>query len=393
MALIRVTFANETRVALQLWWLDHSGVEQPYDLIEPSAHLARETFVDHVWIARVAVTGDESSGGSASASAGGGVVQGAQCGKFVARADGDMFVIDRAPRTSLAGFVLDEVLSVSVASKSCTLLGHFEDAPEGARTMLTLSQPPIETELIASLASAGTALDVILTNDIYSTYRAYPTSPRLHLAAAMVSPCTDEHIAKARASSAHVVCETAELYARVTLPYITSIPPERLAWVRNILDRRQEADTIIFDDCDPQTGFMLQPTLHWNRVAVKELRVVGIAHRSDIRSLRDLRAEHLPLLEAMRERGVAALCLAFGLAPDAIQCFIHYLPSYFHFHVHYVHAANDAASSRIGHAVPLESAIDCLRLVPDFYARCTLPILVAEAHPLWARFAASDGRP
>jgi hypothetical protein len=78
-----------------------------------------------------------------------------------------------------------------------------------------------------------------------------------------------------------MVRETPELYRTVVDPYIRSFPPERIQWyalmrswtscekcfdtcfkrVYNILDHVKEADRIIYEDPDEESGFIILPDL------------------------------------------------------------------------------------------------------------------------------------
>ena len=49
---------------------------------------------------------------------------------------------------------------------------------------------------------------------------------------------------------------------------------------------------------------MLHPDLKWDQAQPQNLYCIGLCHRRDVRSLRDLRAEHLPLLRNMRAKGL-----------------------------------------------------------------------------------------
>lgn len=42
-------------------------------------------------------------------------------------------------------------------------------------------------------------------------------------------------------------------------------------WVYNILDKKAEADRIVFENPDPSDGFVLIPDLKWNQQQVKAL--------------------------------------------------------------------------------------------------------------------------
>ena len=73
--------------------------------------------------------------------------------------------------------------------------------------------------------------------------------------------------------------------------------------MRNILDHKAEVDRIIFEDEDPETGFMLLPDLKWNEKQVTDLHLTALVLQRELHSLRDLRKEHLPLLKNILAKG------------------------------------------------------------------------------------------
>ena len=76
-----------------------------------------------------------------------------------------------------------------------------------------------------------------------------------------------------------------------------------LQWVYNILDKKCEADRITYEDPDPEIGFILLPDMKWNRKQMEDLYLVAIINKRDIKSLRNLTEEHLPLLENILLKG------------------------------------------------------------------------------------------
>ena len=52
--------------------------------------------------------------------------------------------------------------------------------------------------------------------------------------------------------------------------------------------------------------------------AVKDLYCLAICHRRDIRSLRDLTAEHLPLLRHILDAGVRVVCETYGVEAGSL---------------------------------------------------------------------------
>lgn len=65
----------------------------------------------------------------------------------------------------------------------------------------------------------------------------------------------------------------------------------------NILEHKSEVDRIVFEDADPSVGFVLLPDLKWDGKDLKSLYLLALVHQRDIKSIRDLTADHLPLLQ------------------------------------------------------------------------------------------------
>lgn len=82
----------------------------------------------------------------------------------------------------------------------------------------------------------------------------------------------------------------------------------------NILEHKTEAERIVFEDSDKETGFILLPDMKWTGTDTSELYLVAIVHKHGIRSLRDLSTEHLPLLRNILHAGkVSVMHILFKL--------------------------------------------------------------------------------
>lgn len=77
-------------------------------------------------------------------------------------------------------------------------------------------------------------------------------------------------------------------------------------WVYNILNKKTEADRIVFEDTCPDSGFILLPDMKWDRKDMDALYLQALVHRRDILSLRDLDQSHLPLLKNILEKGLVS---------------------------------------------------------------------------------------
>ena len=75
----------------------------------------------------------------------------------------------------------------------------------------------------------------------------------------------------------------------------------------NILEKKSETERIVFEDADPETGFLMLPDMKWDGKQVEDLYLVAIVNRHGIRSLRDLNSTHLPLLNNIRDKGLVRI--------------------------------------------------------------------------------------
>jgi len=77
------------------------------------------------------------------------------------------------------------------------------------------------------------------------------------------------------------------------------------------LEKKKEADRIVFEDSDPDLGFILLPDMKWDRSDLNSLYLVAISHQHGIKSLRDLDQSSLPLLRNILKKGQVELTTLF----------------------------------------------------------------------------------
>lgn len=71
------------------------------------------------------------------------------------------------------------------------------------------------------------------------------------------------------------------------------------------MEHKQEVERIVAEDLDPNNGFVLVPDLKWNG-EVDTLYLLAIINKHNIKSLRDLTQEHLPLLKNIQKKGTVS---------------------------------------------------------------------------------------
>lgn len=190
-----------------------------------------------------------------------------------------------------------------------------------------------------------------------------------------------------------MVTETPQIYTEKIRPYMQAKRDGgRLNWVYNIIEGKTEVEDVIYrtpQGRDGDEGFLLLPDLNWDRKTMEGLHLLGLVERRDIWSLRDLKKKHVQWLRDMRQRFVDATVKSYKeLEEDQLKLYVHYQPTYYHFHVHIVHVALEAgATQAIGKAIGLESIIEQLETMDgDGEAgmdKVSLNYTVGEASELW----------
>lgn len=181
-----------------------------------------------------------------------------------------------------------------------------------------------------------------------------------------------------------MVCETPEMYLKVTKPFIETQRGPQIQWVENILTHKAEAERIVVEDPDPLNGFIVIPDLKWDRQTMSALNLMAIVHATDIASIRDLKHKHIPLLENIRNKVLTEVPKQFSVDKNQLKMFVHYLPSYYHLHVHILHVDHETGDgSAVGRAILLDDVIDRLRNSPDGLENVNITFNIGEQHFLF----------
>ena len=79
------------------------------------------------------------------------------------------------------------------------------------------------------------------------------------------------------------------------------------------MEKKAEADRILYEDPHPENGFILLPDLKWDQKQMENLYVMAVSHKHGIRSLRDINEKHLPLLKNILHKGTVRISLRLFL--------------------------------------------------------------------------------
>ncbi|KAI8091178.1 HIT-like domain-containing protein [Gilbertella persicaria] len=281
----------------------------------------------------------------------------------------------------LTKFKFERVLSNDTRTKIIYVLGQVEEQD----CILSFEKTQFDNKVIPTLASAvdQAKMDDLVENNIYGWCMTALDYDALDIRVKSIYPATDVHIAKYEAQSRVMLLETPELYESITLPYIKSIPAKRTQWIDNILNGSAEADRVIYHDHDLETGFVVLPDMKWDGQQ-ETLYWVAISMRSDILSLRSLNKSHLDFLKKLRETSYRLVLEKTGLTSSQLRLFIHYQPSYYHFHLHITAVSfSDAPGVVSGQAHLLDTVINNIEFCSDYYQRVSIPFVIGERHQLY----------
>lgn len=284
---------------------------------------------------------------------------------------------------SFHDFKLLRILSEDARTKFTAVEGTFADVSEPA--VVVLEKTPFSKENLQSVFTHDTKLEETFHNDVYTSYGGKLSAALNGLTATVIFPATQKHVDKYVYKAQHMITETPKLYKEVTEPYIAS-QQLSLQWVYNILEHKKESERILYEDPDPETGFILLPDMKWDTKQMENLYVLAICHKRGVRSLRDLTSEHLPLLRNINEKVSAALALQFGTPSHRLRGYLHYQPSYYHLHVHFSVLGFEAPGTQVERAHLLSTVISNLEAYPDYYQRATVGYTVKEGDGLYTKY-------
>ncbi|KAM3518766.1 hypothetical protein NHJ13051_007954 [Beauveria bassiana] len=306
-----------------------------------------------------------------------------------------------ASEAAVAKFQLDRVLNQDQAGRRTSMVGTVD----GQRALLVVERAPFPTSEahLGRLPGSLARLQNLGANDVYSWHMArtgedetggkgefYPD-----LKINLIYPCTEAHVKKYSKQGVRFVTETPALYRDKIRPYMQSKREQgRLNWVFNIIEGTKEAEDVIYRTplgAAGDEGFLLLPDLNWDRTTLDALHLLALVERRDLWSLRDLKKKHVGWLRHMRAKVTDATVAAYpGIERDQLKLYVHYQPTYYHLHIHIVHAALEAgATQATGKAVGLDSIIGTLEVMAGGdeagMDAVSLTYTLGEASELWTQ--------
>lgn len=163
-------------------------------------------------------------------------------------------------------------------------------------------------------------------------------------------------------------------------------------WVANVIQGLQETehvkirneDFVLLPDLAPAptrvTHSMYTPH---RRDLAAQLNWLVLFTSPHLKTIRDLRGEHLDLLESVKEQCMTAVQKEYGILRQNVMIFANYPPSVFSLHFHVCCPFKAAAPFDAFRMHTLESIIDHLKVDPEYYNKYSLHIPVTYCSRLY----------
>ncbi|MCO5598332.1 hypothetical protein L7F22_052425 [Adiantum nelumboides] len=261
------------------------------------------------------------------------------------------------PLAVLHGFQLERILDEDPRSRTASLLGTFPSKDHNPsspreRAILLLEKTHFNPKFYEEIGST-TLVDSLSKHHGSQDQSLQPLSeevlakePNDGEPSNKIRKLNEEEITIS--SNDSCLSRDTQNVLRFDRAWILSQSPSRINWVYNILDKKKESESILYEDPDPETGFIILPDLKWDKKTLSSLYLVAIVHDRSLRSLRDLKSsttkEGLKHIELLEKVSIAAEIVSrekFGLEGTAfknedgsaingspLRCFIHYHPTY-----------------------------------------------------------------
>jgi m7GpppX diphosphatase len=195
-----------------------------------------------------------------------------------------------------------------------------------------------------------------------------------------------------------LMAETPPMHARNSVASFINQEVRRPSkqWIASIIAGEQEKDQVILRTEE----FVLLPDTervnrYWRSPATPARAGKGKCHAAPrmtlnwlaivndlrVRTLRDLRGEHLPMLRRMLEGCMAEVEQLTGLPRDQVMAYVHYPPSVYQLHIHFSYPYGQYCHRDAYRVHSLEGIINNLEIDPDYYAKATLHLAMYRQSP------------
>jgi len=193
----------------------------------------------------------------------------------------------------------------------------------------------------------------ILTNGDYSKYECLLNGP---IKCELIE-CSN--LAKSETFCKKVIEETFEDYQE----FISKRDFTKEQWVYNILDGISEQENILYRG----EKFLIIPNYVWDGKDTNQMQLLVFSTDKTIHSIRDLNETHVEMLEELYNKTVDVILNTYGFTQNIVKSFVHYSPTSYQFHVHFILMSNTSVNSSVEYSHDFKTIIKNLKLSGTYY--------------------------
>lgn len=145
----------------------------------------------------------------------------------------------------------------------------------------------------------------------------------------------------------------------------SSIPGDNIEWIKQVINNNSESERIIYSD----DKFLLIPPKKWYQYDKKKMHLLAFVKDINIRSLRDLRGHHVPLLKHILNTSLDVIEKECNIQKNKIRTYIHYHPSTWVLHIHFNTVEHMNVSCSVEYSHNLYDVIKNLELCDEYYSK------------------------
>ena len=190
----------------------------------------------------------------------------------------------------------------------------------------------------------------------------------------LIYPC-DKDFSDSTTSKYIIVTETAKDYNIKILPYINNIYKENTKWINDILKNKKEQNKIMFKN----EKYIVTKDILWDEENITNSFYMLAIPFSKIKTIRDLRKEHIPLLKEMRN-SCNKIANKYGINSNQLYFFFHYHPSFYHLHLHCSIINHKLLSSKYLRCKMLDTIISNLEKNTFYYRNSDISFEIPVSH-------------
>ena len=206
-------------------------------------------------------------------------------------------------------FKVEKVLNNEVSTKQIYLLGKLKNDPTNTPAILICRKTEFkEEEMLNKLIYRQ---DQYHHNNEFRKFWTQMSNECSKVNTELIYPATEKFISKYTRQEKVVVVETAQVYDTITKPlFLDGMDLSHCNWMYSVIDGEKEQDTILYQN----ESFLVQKDYKFNEGDLRTLYCLAFPKQKDLKSVRDLRAEHLPMLKAIRDESIKAICAKFKVS-------------------------------------------------------------------------------